>query len=168
MPSNARAISRLIVAERPLLLRFVQRIVGSATSAEDVTQSLWLRAQRIADIPPIANPRAYLYRLAANLAIDHLKGETRRSRTDVDAQALLWGCDEALAADRVVIANDTLARVEAAARALPEQTRRVFELHRYEGLTQREVADRLGVSTTTVEKHMRRAMLLLTAARDGE
>ena len=87
MPTNARAISRLIVAERPSLLRFVQRIVGSGANAEDVTQSLWLRAQRIADVPPIANPRAYLYRLAANLAIDHLKSETRRSQVDIEAQA---------------------------------------------------------------------------------
>ncbi len=168
MPTNARAISRLIVAERPSLLRFVKRITGSAASAEDVTQGLWLRAQGIADVPPIANPRAYLYRLAANLAIDHLKSETRRSQIDVEAQALLWGCEEALATDRAVIAGDTLARVEAAARALPEQTRRIFELHRYDGLTQRAVADRLGVSTTTVEKHMRRAMQLLSAARDGQ
>jgi len=88
MPTNARAISRLIVSERPSLLRFVKRITGSGASAEDVTQSLWLRAQRIADVPPITNPRAYLYRLAANLAIDHLKSETRRSQIDVEAQAL--------------------------------------------------------------------------------
>ena len=134
MSTNASAISRLIVAERPSLLRFVRRIVGSGAGAEDVTQSLWLRVQRIAEDPPITNQRAYLYRLAANLAIDHLKVETRRSQIEIEAQALLWGCDEALAADRVVIASDMLTRVEAAALALPEQTRRVFELHRYEGL----------------------------------
>lgn len=86
------------------------------SSADDVTQSLRLRVQRIADVPPITNPRAYLYRLAANLAIDHLKGEMRRLQVDVEAQALLWGSDEALAADRVVIASDALACVEAAGR----------------------------------------------------
>jgi RNA polymerase sigma factor (sigma-70 family) len=168
MLTNALVISRLLIAERPSLLRLIARITGNPAAAEDVAQSLWLRAQRIADDPPIVHQRAYLYRLATNLAIDHLKGEARRSDVEVEAQALLWGCDEALAAERVVIAHDTLARVEAAARALPEQTRRIFELHRHEGLSQRAVAERLGVSTTTVEKHMRRAMQALARARDGE
>jgi DNA-directed RNA polymerase specialized sigma24 family protein len=50
---------------------------GDDPAAEDVTQSLWLRVQRVEDDPPIANKRAYLYRLAANLATDQLRA-TRR------------------------------------------------------------------------------------------
>ncbi|MFT4025638.1 MAG: sigma factor [Novosphingobium sp.] len=106
MLTNAFVISKLVLAERTSLQRLVQRIVGSAAAAEDVTQSLWLRVQRIADDPPIANKRAYLYRLASNLAIDHLKGEARQLEVHQEAGALLWSCDEALAAERVVIAND--------------------------------------------------------------
>lgn len=168
MPTNAVALTRLLLNERSSLLRLAQRIVGTAPAAEDVTQSLWLRIQRVEDHPPILNKRAYLYRLATNLAVDHASFEARRAEVHEEAQALLWGTDHALAADRAVIANETLRRIEAAIGGLPEQTRRIFELHRYEGLTQRVLADRLGISTTAVEKHMRRAMRVLGEARDGD
>lgn len=167
MSTNATALTRLLLTERLSLVRLAQRIVGTAPAAEDVTQSLWFRIQRIGDDPPILNKRAYLYRLATNLAVDHVSNEARRATVHEEAQALLWGTDHALAADRVVIANEALRRIEIAISGLPEQTRRIFELHRYEGLTQRAVADRLGISTTTVEKHMRRAMQMLAKARDG-
>jgi len=168
MPRNAVALTRLLLSERPSLMRLAQRIVGSAASAEDVTQGLWLRIQRIEDDPPITNKRAYLYRLVTNLAVDHVKADDRHNAVQDEARALLWGADHALAADRIVIASDTLRRVEAVVAALPDQTRRIFHLHRFEGLTQRAIAEQLGISTTAVEKHMRRAMSALASARDDD
>ncbi|WP_313436440.1 sigma factor [Novosphingobium sp.] len=73
MSSNASTLTRLLLLERPSLLRLAQRIVGSAPAAEDVTQSLWFRVQRVGDDPPIVNERAFLYRLATNLATDHVR-----------------------------------------------------------------------------------------------
>lgn len=166
MATNATLLTRLLLAERPALVRLAQRIVGNFALAEEVTQSLWLRIQKIADDPPILNQRAYLYRLTTNLATDQLKGEKRRLDIQEEANALLWGADHALAAERAVIARDMLRRIEATIAAMPEQTRRIFLLHRYDGLSQRECAERLGVSSTTIEKHMRRAMTLLIQARD--
>lgn len=168
MPTNAEALSRLLLADRAPLMRWVARIVGAGPAAEDVTQSLWLRVQRVADDPPITHKRAYLYRLASNLALDHGKREARLQSVHEEAQALLWGSDHALAADRTILARDTLKRIKTGINALPSQTRRVFELHRYDHLTQREVAERLGISTTAVEKHMRRAMTVIAACRDAD
>ena len=53
MPTNAVVLTRLLLAERASLLRLAQRILGNAPAAEDVTQSLWFRVQRIEDDPPI-------------------------------------------------------------------------------------------------------------------
>ncbi|WP_367349936.1 hypothetical protein [Sphingobium yanoikuyae] len=52
-------MTRLLLAERNTLLRLAQRIVGTTPAAEDVTQSLWFRVQRIDDEPPIINKRAF-------------------------------------------------------------------------------------------------------------
>jgi hypothetical protein len=60
-----------------------------------------------------------------------------------------------------------LERVRAAAQDLPEPTRTIFRLNRFEGLSQQSIARQLGVSTTTVENHIRRALDALAAARDG-
>lgn len=147
-------------------MRLAQRIVGNITDAEDVTQGLWLRVQRVDDDPPIENKRAYLFRLATNLAADHIKAERRKLEVHEEARAWLWGTDYTLAADRVVIAQDTLRRIAVILANLPDQTRRIFHLHRFGGMTQRAIAEELGISTTAVEKHMRRAMSNLAAARD--
>ena len=167
MPNNATAMTRLLVAERPSLMRLAQRIVGSAPAAEDVAQSLWLKVQRIEDEPPIANKRAFLFRLASNLATDHVRSESSRASIEAKAQAYLWAEPEAPSPEQAAIVSDELARVLRAAETLPEPTRGIFRLHRFKGLTQAEVAAHYGVSTTTIEKHMRRAMAIFRKARDA-
>ncbi len=63
--------------------------------------------------------------------------------------------------------QDELQRVLDAAGHLPEPTRTIFRLNRLQGLTQAEIARRLGVSVTTVENHVRTALQRLAWARSG-
>ena len=168
MSTNASLLTRLMLAERPSLLRLAQRILGNAAGAEDVAQGLWLRIQRVEDDPPIANKRAYLYRLAANLAIDHAKADARRDAVHAEAAAVLTGAETGICGERTEIARDELRRIAAAVTALPERTRQVFVLSRVEGLPQREIAARLGISRPTVEKHLARAFDAVVAVRGGE
>ena len=168
MPTNAVALTRLLLTERPSLMRLAQRIVGSAETAEDVTQNLWFQVQRVDDDPPIANRRAYLYRLTANLATDHVRADSRRASIQTKAQAYLWDEWDQPSPEQDVIARDELARVLRAAEELPEPTKGIFRLHRFKGMAQAEVAAHYGVSTTTIEKHIRRALTALRNARDAE
>lgn len=168
MPTNAVALTRLLLRERPSLMRMVQRIVGSAETAEDVAQNLWFQVQRVNDDPPIANRRAYLYRLTANLATDHVRADASRTTIEAKAQAYLWETSDQPSPEQEAIARDELARVLRAAEALPEPTKAIFRLHRFMGMTQTDVAARYGVSTTTIEKHIRRALAALRKARDAE
>ncbi len=165
MPSNTATLTELLIRERPALLRLVQRILGTDASAEDVIQSIWFRARGVDDSQAIDNPRAYLYRLATNLATDHGRERTRRTR--LLAEQHLWGADEVLSAEEQAMAQDELQRVLAAASHLPEPTRTIFHLHRLQGLTQAEVARRQGLSVTTVENHVRAALARLAQARQG-
>jgi len=167
MSSNATALTRLLLAERSSLLRLAQRIVGSQPAAEDVTQSLWFRVQKVEDDPPIQNKRAYLFRLTANLALDHRNSEARRRALHSQAHALLWEEENGPSAEEAMVAADALRRVAEAAEQLPEPTRRIFRMNRFEGVPQRAIADWLGISSTTVENHIKRALALLSAARDG-
>ncbi|RMH87879.1 sigma-70 family RNA polymerase sigma factor [Lysobacter pythonis] len=164
MSSNAALLTELLIRERPALLRRVQRILGGG-GAEDVIQAVWLRARAVDGAQAIDNPRAYLYRLAANLATDHGRESTRYSR--LLAEHYLWGPDEAISTEAQVMARDELQRVLEAAEHLPEPTRSIFRLNRLQGLTQAEIASRFGVSVTTVENHVRRALRRLAWARGG-
>ena len=68
MPSNASHLTDLLIRERPALLRLARSILGHDSGAEDVIQSVWFKARGEDSAQRIDNPRAYLYRLVANLA----------------------------------------------------------------------------------------------------
>lgn len=159
------SLAELLIRERPALLRLAQRILGNDHGAEDVVQAVWLKLRSVGDASAIDNPRAYLFKLAANLATDWGRERTRRNQ--LLAEHYLWGPDEALSAEEQAMAQDELQRVLAAAERLPEPTRTIFRLNRLQGLTQAEIARRLSVSVTTVENHVRAALQRLANARIG-
>jgi RNA polymerase sigma-70 factor (ECF subfamily) len=143
------------------LRRFILRRTGSLAIAEDVVQETWIRASTSGVAMP-DNPRAYLYRMAGNLAIDHLR---RRERTDAWLEEdggdskLDHVADNIPAPDDVVAARQEWDILTQAVEDLPEKCRAVFLLYRGRGLTMRQTAATLGISEKTVEKHIARAML---------
>ncbi|PNU02206.1 sigma-70 family RNA polymerase sigma factor [Novosphingobium guangzhouense] len=167
MSGNAAALSSLIIAERNALLRRAERLVGNPADAEEVVQSMWLKVQGLTDDQPILSKRAYLFRLARNLAFDMRRSQQRRGRLADDVQGILTESDDAPGQDRILDSARVLERVRQAALALPEPTRTIFRLNRFEGETHKGIARRLSISTTTVENHIRRALEALAAARDG-
>ncbi|MFT4090494.1 MAG: RNA polymerase sigma factor [Asticcacaulis sp.] len=167
MAANSALLSRLLISERSSLLRLAQRILGNFSAAEDVIQSAWFKIQRVEDYPPIHNPRAYLYRLASNLALDHMRAARRRA-VDTEIEDILWYEDDTPSPENQTFSRLEYERVMAAEALLPEPTREMFRLNRFEGVTQREIAKRFGVSPTIVERHIRRALLALDRARNGE
>jgi RNA polymerase sigma-70 factor (ECF subfamily) len=139
------------------LRRFLLDRTGSPAVADDVIQEAWLRS-RTTTVEMPSNPRAYLYRLVGNLAIDHLRRDGRQARV---ADALLpeQVARPDPAADIVVQARQTLAIIAEAVAELPPRCREVFTLYRGNGLTVRQIAARLGTSEKTVEKQVAKAML---------
>jgi len=164
--SNAVALTRLLTEEREDVLRFLRRWLDRA-AAEDVAQSLYFKLIRVADDPPIENKRAFLLRLASNLATDHYRSEGRLTRLREDIAAWLTEAPVHPDTHDVVVSQIELQRMSAVIASLPEQTRRIFALNRFDGLTQKQIAEQLGVSGTTVEKHIRRALAAFGKARDG-
>jgi RNA polymerase sigma factor (sigma-70 family) len=156
---------------RDELRRFFVARTGSAPEADDLLQELYLK---VADATPPAElrkPGAYLYRLAANVMLDRLRqqrragardGAWREANTTVAANEAV---NEEPDAEAALAARQRLARVLAAVETLPPQTRRVFRMHKIEGLSHAEVAARLGVSKSAVEKHMIAALKRLLEER---
>ncbi|MFT4090272.1 MAG: RNA polymerase sigma factor [Asticcacaulis sp.] len=158
MTPNSAILSRLLITERPSLIRLAQRILGSFSAAEDVTQSVWFKIQRVEDDPPIHNPRAYLYRLTSNLASDHLRADNTRKRLlgqDWPEHEIL---DAQPDAETRVIDQERLALFSDALEELPLRCREVFILRRIEGLTAQEIAVKLNITPNAVAKHVRLAL----------
>ncbi|WP_458836368.1 RNA polymerase sigma factor [Rhizorhabdus wittichii] len=161
-------MSRLLIAERSSLVRWVAGIVGSEPAAEDVAQNLYLRVQGIEDHPPIVNKRSFLFRLASNLALDHLRVTRRHDELfagDVDASHV--GSAEPSAETRL-LDQEKVRRIAAIVETMPLRCRQVFLLIKIDGLSVTETAARLGISQDMVRKHIRHALQLCHQALIGD
>lgn len=164
-------LAALLAAYRGELHRFLLARTGSAAEADDVLQDMWVK---LADVPtgPIANGRAYLYRVANNLVLDRVRERARRAARDEAWHGVEYGesgagqdtPDRRDNAETVLIAREEAARLASAIANLPEGARRAFRLHKIDGLSHAEVAARLGISRSGVEKHIALAMRHLRTA----
>ena len=149
-------LKAVFLAERAMLLRMLVARLGSPEDAEDVLQDMWLKLDSLVD-RPVAQPSAYLFRTAANLASDRRLAAARRTVRDDAWHGHQPLSEELPDAEDVLIARERLRAVEAAVAEMPERMRQAFLLFRVEERPQREIADRLGITVSGVEKLLRRA-----------
>lgn len=153
----------LYVTHRAELQRFLAARTGDPAEAQDLVQEVWLRIER-GGFGPIANGRAYLFRIAHHLVLDRVRERARRANRERDWAdvALDQRAGEAdpqqAPTDALLIATQDAARLAAAIAALPAGAGRAFRLHKIDGLSHAETAARLGISRKGVEKHMAVAM----------
>jgi RNA polymerase sigma-70 factor (ECF subfamily) len=158
-------LSLLLQQQRAPLLRFLRARTGDPAEAEDIVQELWLRL-RTQPVGPVSNGRAYLFQMANNLVLDRVRERQRRARRDrqwsESVQLQDGGSGEVAAPDPApddaLIEQEQLRQLAAAVDALPEGARRAFWLHKIEGASHADVAARLGISRSGVEKHIALAM----------
>jgi len=150
--------------KRGNLVLFLVARVRSLATAEDLAQDLYLK---IAATPPGAEvraPVALLYRMAANLLVDHVRSDQRGARRDaqwrLDTRATLGDQDVVSepAADEALIAQERVRQLAEAVAALPPQMGRAFRLHKLDGLSQAQTAAAMGVSQKMIEQHIATAI----------
>lgn len=147
----------LIEQHRQELARFLSRRVSCQETANDLLQDLFLRLVNVKSTEPIHNPRAFLYRVAANLATDHL----RRQQADPFG----WADQEAMAVATVSASPEQhflnmqeLDLCEQTLRQLSPLCLKIFMMSRFDGLTHQQIADELGISASWVEKNIIKAL----------
>jgi RNA polymerase sigma-70 factor, ECF subfamily len=139
------------------------RLVGNQADAEDLLQEIFLAAHRKLDsFRGDSALGTWLYRLATNLCLDHLRSKAVRTSQLTDALEDEPGLSDAMSRG---LAERTVARMdlERALAKLPEGCRAAFVLHDIEGLEHREVADILGVAEGTSKSQVHKARLRLRA-----
>lgn len=149
------------------LQRYLRRLLGNASEAEDVAHDAYLRVYPVAEKQSVQYPEALLYVTARRLAINRLK---RREIAPFSREPLeLDHTASALpGVAQQVMARQEWRLLEQAIAALPEGCRAVLLLRKVELLSHREIADRLGIAVSTVEKQHARALRLLRAALPEE
>jgi RNA polymerase sigma-70 factor (ECF subfamily) len=162
-------VLEVYLERRADLVRFFTLRLRSASAAEDLVQDIYLRLVAIDARTEVHNPIGYLYRLGSNLMLDRLRGQRRAAARDAswrDSHTSVVGAEEIAEepdAEQTIAARQRLQAVVAALRDLPQQTQRVFRMHKFDGLSHPEVAQRLGISRSGVEKHVMAALKHLAA-----
>jgi RNA polymerase sigma factor (sigma-70 family) len=150
----------------PLRSYFLRRI-RDRSQAEDLAQEVLLRMVRASDAELIEKPESYVFKVAANLLLDHqrqtLRNPTLRARSldEAPEDGFIGWLVEDRSPERVLLGEATLREVSRALDELSELTRNVFILFRLENMMQKDIATLYGIAQSTVEKHVMRAMIHL-------
>jgi RNA polymerase sigma-70 factor (ECF subfamily) len=164
MTDARSALLAAYLERREDLVRFFALRLKSAAAGEDLVQDIYLRLQSVEPGADVRNAAGYLYRLGSNLMLDKIRSERRSAVRDHDwrdSHRTMIGAEEVAEeppADAAVAARQRLAAVVAVLKELPEQTQRVFRMHKFDGLSHSEVAQALGISRSAVEKHCMAAL----------
>jgi RNA polymerase sigma factor (sigma-70 family) len=167
-PSRYRWIAAHILPHEPELRGWLRRRLGSFhnNDVDDLVQEAFARIWA-ADFSRIHNGRAYLYATVRHLLAEY----ARRSRIvpiellgEIDSLSII--SDEP-GPDRRVGARQELDRLREIVATLPVQCRRAFEMRKFEGLSHRDIAQRMGLSEKTIENHLTRALARITEALGG-
>lgn len=153
----------VFVEHRSQLKAAAYKILGHPQRAEDVVQDAYLKVAEVAAqagmrAEQVRQPLAYLFQVVRNLAIDRHRRFALENQFFVAEDDGLQVPSHGGTPESLVIHRQHLRLVIDALAGLPERTRRAFELYRLGGLTQREVAEEMGVSTALVNSMIRDAM----------
>lgn len=144
------------------LLRFLTGRLQCPDIAAELTHDTYLGMRQIVEHNPPDNARAMAFRIATNLAIDYQRKVMVRQRygadEDIDSLAESLAGGEA-SPERILIDRERIAALQSALNQLPEACRTVFILHGVDGLTYAQIAQRLGISKSQVNKLLAKAML---------
>lgn len=155
-----RSLARLYQRHRNELMAFLTRRTRCRETASDLVQDAFIRLMH-SERGDVGNLRAFLYRIANNLSIDHARRNQVRGVNDEQA---LDGLLSETTPERSAVAGNTLEHLERLIDGLPSPTREVFLLARVEQMSYKDIAAKLGLEPRAVERHLNKALSHCAAA----
>jgi len=153
----------VFLTQRTPLLRTLERMVNNPSTAEDLLQETYLRVTRALTERTVDHLEPFVFQTARNLALDHLRARRIQSRTLVDdvpfdvvnnVVAPQSSAEDAAHAERM------LERLNVSLRSLSPRQQQIFILSRLHGHSYQDIAQRLDVSLSTVQKELKLIMAI--------
>ena len=149
------------------VLKMVARHVNGRPDPEEILNTAYLRLERYQENRTVKDPVAFLVRTAQNLVVDEYRHQRITASYLSDAQQYERDLDESPLQDEVCAARERLERVKKGLAQLSPRTRQIFLMYRLQDMKCREIAGELGLSESSVEKHIAKAMYFLTKWSEG-
>jgi len=159
--------SNVIPHEADLRTR-LRRMAVPEGEISDIVQDAYLRIAQLDSVAHIRSGRAYFFTAARAAFIQRVRRERIVRIDSLTETGALDFADDSPGPERQAGARLELARVKSLIEALPDRCREIFVLRRIQGVPQREIAERLGLSEHVVEQQAMRGLKLILKALAGE
>ncbi len=163
--SKPSSVTVAFLKHRTFLQKFLNRFFSEQQDIEDVTQEAFLRAYMAEQKKAggIERPKAYLFRIAKNIALTRLTRKSRQITTYIADLSPSVVLESGATAEEEAVAEESLGLYCQAVASLSDKCRQVFLLRKVHGLTHKEIAARLSLSVSSVEKYLRQGVLACRA-----
>lgn len=161
----------IVAREGGSVWRTLWKMLGHRADVEDCFQETFVSALRVAERENVTNWTAMLCRLATARALDRLRHRYRRKRVGEHVAGTAASIDQLVAVEagprETAIATELSTQLRAAFAELPEKHAEVFSLFAVQGWSQRDIADRLGMTENAVSVTVHRARARLKQTLEG-
>jgi RNA polymerase sigma-70 factor (family 1) len=154
--SRTEIFTKLFAESREALHRYIRRFVGSSETAKEIVQEAFLRTYRQRE--SVTTLRAFLFSTARNLAANEYRHRRIVERGAFNDFGESWVKTERESLETELLRDERNRLVQEAIDRLPPQCRAAFTLRVFHECSYKEVAERLGISAKTVEKHIARGL----------
>ncbi|WP_129775128.1 RNA polymerase sigma factor [Peristeroidobacter soli] len=163
--ARSQRVERLFREHNEALIRFLMSRMRSYHEAREVAQEAYVRLLSLDDTGAVSYLRAFLFKTAANIAIDRQRRDHSYGR--VDELPLFQELTEQRTPERRVAGEQTLARLQRLIAALPAKCREAFVLHQFHNMSPAQIAQQMRVSERMVRKYIVRALAHCRAGLDS-
>jgi RNA polymerase sigma factor (sigma-70 family) len=148
-----------IFRHRGALYRYLRKFTSGAEDVEDLVQETYVRVYAMSDYQTVDSPRALLFRIAHNMAVERARRRKSQATDSVAEFESLTVYSPDAPVDEQIDARRRFESFCAAVDRLPPLCRRVFVLRKVYRLSHDEIAEVLGVSHSTIEKHVAKGLI---------
>lgn len=158
---RTRWFLKQILPHEPALRAWLARRGTSIIDIDDIVQETYAVFASMERYDEIRDPPAYLFQVARSQVVRSIRKARVVPILAVGDLAEFDCSDETQTPERQAIGRDELRRLAETVASMPGKTREAFILRRIRGASQREIAQRMGISESTVEKHISRGIRIL-------
>jgi RNA polymerase sigma-70 factor (ECF subfamily) len=159
--AHAAAIKQLFDAHNRALVSFLNARLHDLTAAHDIAQEAYVRLLALDSLDAVGFLRAYLFRIAANLAVDRLR--QRVERETATPREFFEALSDERSPERIAIAAEELEVVRRVVLELPAKCRMAFIWHVFDGQSTVDIAARLNLSDRMIRLYIAEALALCKA-----
>lgn len=152
-------LTESFISHNVFLKKYLSRYVKAHSDIDDLLQEVYINAFKAEQIKEIEKPKAFLFRIARNIALNELKKKSTQMTSFIEECQSEVVVETTASLEVDLSAEQSLELYCQAVDNLPNKCKKVYMLCKVHGWTHKEVAEELDITLSCVEKHLRSGLL---------